>query len=89
MNALVSAAALSMEGYAVIWLRLRKLSALDLPAARESRLMLDEKVRALVHVQAKILSGAFGYTPQGITLNCLQFYLKAVRSNRRRLTKLR
>ena len=74
---------LGLEASAVVALRTAKLAAGGGEAAREAELMVAEKVRAAVELQAALL----GATPLGGTQLALRHYRGKVAANRRRLSR--
>ena len=49
--------------------------------------MVDEKVKAAIDLQTKLLTGKLGSTPAGATKKTLRHYSGKVRANRQRLGK--
>jgi hypothetical protein len=78
---------LSLEASCVMWLRWQRLLLGGAVAERESRRMVTEKVVAgMALVPALAASGALG-SAEAVANGTLAHYGKAVRSNRRRLTR--
>jgi hypothetical protein len=78
---------LSLEASCVVWLRWQRLLLGGAVAQRESRRMVTEKVVAgMALVPALAASGALG-SAEAVANGTLAHYGKAVRSNRRRLTR--
>jgi hypothetical protein len=78
---------LGCDAAIVIWLRLGKLAMGDAAAAREARLMVNEKVEAMMALQWQAMTGALGATPQTAARRSVNHYRKAVSANRRRLSR--
>ncbi len=78
---------LGMESSAVIALRTMKLAAGGSAAEAESQLMIEEKVRAGLELQAMALTGGLGLTPEHSAAKTMAHYRRKVRANRRRLLK--
>ncbi len=79
---------LGMESASVIGLRTMKI-AMGGPAGDvESKLMVDEKVKAAVELQAALWTGKLGSNPTMATKQALRLYSGKVRANRKRLSKV-
>lgn len=78
---------LGWESAMVVGLRSRKLAAGGPAAKVEARRMVNEKVDAVVALQALALTGGLGATPSAATRKALRRYARTVRGNRRRLSK--
>jgi hypothetical protein len=78
---------LGLESSTVIGLRAMTIAAGGADARAESRLMVEEKVKAAVELQAKALSGGLGLTPAQTAAGAIAHYRRKVRANRRRLTR--
>ena len=72
----------------MIGLRTARIAAGGPAGAAESRLMVAEKVAAAWDLQIKAVTGALGATPASATARTLTHYRRAVRANRRRLSKV-
>lgn len=78
---------LGFEASLVIPLRLARLAAGGEPAAREARLMIDEKVEAHGTVFGAIRAGTYGSGAGEIANGAARHYLDCVRANRKRLMR--
>lgn len=76
---------LGFEASLVIPLRLARLASGGESAAREAKLMIDEKVEAHGAVLGAIGSGRYGSAPGEVANAAMRHYLQYVRANRRRL----
>ena len=76
-----------MEASAVIGMRTMKIAMGGSAAEAESRLMVDEKVRAAIDVQMALMTGKLGTDPMRASRSVVQHYTRKVRANRRRLAK--
>lgn len=79
--------ALGLQASTVIGLRTLKLMAGGAAAEAEAARMVSEKVEAAWALQVKAATGALGYAPHLMAAATLAHYGRAVRANRRRLTK--
>jgi hypothetical protein len=78
---------LGIESSSVIGLRAMKIAAGGPAAEAESRLMVEEKVRAGLQWQAMGLTGALGLTAPQAVAKTLAHYRRKVRANQRRLSR--
>jgi len=78
---------LGMESSSVIGLRTMKIAAGGAAADAESRLMVDEKIKAGLEWQTMMLTGGLGLTAPRAAAKTLAHYRRKVRANRRRLSK--
>jgi len=78
---------LGLEASNVVALRLAKLALGGPRAKAERHKMVDEKLKALLALQWRLLTGSFGLTALEITRGSLQHYRKAVRRNHARLAR--
>jgi hypothetical protein len=76
---------LGMDATSVMAMRSAKIAAGGPGAAREARLMVEEKLTAAAEIQIGLMTGALGSTPQAISRNIVRTYGAKVRKNRRRL----
>lgn len=72
----------------VLLLRSSRICAGGPEGKAEARLMVTEKIDAVIKVQLNLLTGAYGLTPRAMAINVGSFYARAVRANRKRLTQL-
>jgi hypothetical protein len=72
---------LGFEAQQAIWLRTMKMSLGGLPAEREARLMVGEKISAAQNASMKLMTGSSLDT-------VVKDYRRKVRSNVRRLSKI-
>lgn len=79
---------LGFEASSVIGLRTLKMARGGVVADREARLMVSEKVRSALTLQAMALQGGLGVTPESATAATLAHYRRKVRANQRRLSKV-
>ena len=79
---------LGTESALVIWLRLSRLALRpDAEAAREVQRMVAEKAGAAALVGVRAMTGAYGTDGLAVARGGVRQYRRAVRANRRRLTK--
>ena len=78
---------LGWEAWIVIGLRLPRLMTGDGAAMVEAQRMVAEKVQAAGELQWRAMTGTLGATPQAAMAASVAHYSKAVRRNRRRLTR--
>lgn len=78
---------LGLEASAVIGLRTWAIAQGGAAAQAESELMVSEKIKAGMALQAMALSGRLGTTPASASARTLAHYQRKVSANRRRLTK--
>ena len=78
---------LGVEASAVVALRALKLMEGGIAAEAESRRMIEEKFRAAVELQTKLVAGALQTTPHAAVDRTLKHYRRKVRANRRRLSR--
>ena len=78
---------LGLEASSVIGMRMAKLAAGGDAARREGELMVSEKVRAGLELQAELALSPFSATPLGTTQKALKHYRRKVAANRRRLSR--
>ena len=83
----IDAWSLGAESSVVAALRLTRIAAGGRGAAAESRLMVSEKVAAVVELQTRAMTGQLGTTPLAGTQKTLDLYRGKVAANRRRLTR--
>jgi hypothetical protein len=76
---------LGMDVASVVAMRSAKIAAGGAGAARESQLMVAEKVAAAAEIQVAFMTGGLGRSPQAISRNIVRTYGAKVRKNRRRL----
>ena len=79
--------ALGMESSSVVGVRTMKIAAGGAAADAESRLMVDEKIKAGLEWQTMMLTGGLGLTAPRAAAKTLAHYRRKVRANRRRLSK--
>lgn len=77
---------LGLDCAAVIGLRMAKLSQGGAPALKEAQRMVTEKAESLVHLQAAMMTGSMGQTPDVFTDNLLRYLGGRVDANRKRLS---
>lgn len=77
---------LSLDCAAVIGLRVAKLSQGGAPALKEAQRMVTEKAESLVHVQAAMMTGSMGQTPEVFTDNLIRYLGSRVDANKKRLS---
>ncbi len=85
LRAGMSAWALGAEASTVIALRMMKLARGGPAAKVEARRMVNEKIKANLDLQAKVMTGKLGRTPEGAAEKVVTHYLPKVKANRRRL----
>ena len=78
---------MGVEASAVIGLRMVRLAGGGAAAESEARLMVTEKFRAALDLQALAMRGALGGDPGMVAARSLRHYGARVRANRRRLTR--
>lgn len=78
---------LGVEASSVIALRMMKIGMGGAAADAETRLMVSEKIKAGMALQAKAMTGGLGLTPHSAATRTLSHYRRKVRANHRRLTK--
>lgn len=78
---------MGMDAISVIGLRSMKIAMGGPAGDAESRLMVDEKIKAALHVQTALLTGTLGASPAAATKQALRHYSGKVRANRKRLAK--
>ena len=80
---------MSIEASSVMALRTLRIAAGGKAADAESRLMVDEKIKAALALQAMAASGGLGPTALSAATRTLALYLPKVKANPRRLSKPR
>lgn len=80
---------LSAEAGTVMNMRLAKLAGGGAGASVEAELMVSEKVRAMIELQMKMMTGAFGTTPLSNMHGTLKHYRRKVAANDKRLRRAR
>lgn len=78
---------LGAEAGTVITMRLAKLAVGGADASVEAELMMSEKVRAMIELQTKMMTGALGTTPLSNTRGALKHYRQKVAANDKRLRR--
>ncbi|HEV7436624.1 hypothetical protein [Sphingobium yanoikuyae] len=78
---------LSAEASTVMTMRIARLATGGAEANAEAELMVSEKIRALIQLQNKIMTGTLGTTPLSNTRGVLRHYRKKVAANNRRLRR--
>ena len=78
---------LGAEAGTVITMRLAKLAVGGADASVEAELMMSEKVRAMIELQTKRMTGALGTTPLSNTRGALKHYRQKVAANDKRLRR--
>ena len=78
---------LGAEAGTVITMRLAKLAVGGAVASVEAELMMSEKVRAMIELQTKMMTGALGTTPLSNTRGALKHYRQKVAANDKRLRR--
>lgn len=78
---------MGVEASAVIGLRMVRLAGGGAAAESEARLMVTEKVGAVMDLQALAMRGALGGDIGIVASRSLRHYRGKVRANRRRLTR--
>jgi hypothetical protein len=81
----MDAFSLGMDASMVVGLRMAKLAAGGASAQREANLMVAEKLRAAIELQAELMKAPS--TPLGSTQKTLKHYRRKVAANRRRLSR--
>ncbi len=71
----------------MITMRLAKLAVGGADASVEAELMMSEKVRAMIELQTKMMTGALGTTPLSNTRGALKHYRQKVAANDKRLRR--
>jgi hypothetical protein len=79
--------ALACEASTVVALRLPKLATMDAAAGAEAQRMIMEKISAAASLQMAAFTGGLGRTPESAMRKSVGHYRKAVRKNRRRLSR--
>ncbi len=69
----------------VIAMRMGAIAMGGPSAAREAKLMVDEKLAANMDLGVDLMTGKLGTSPASITSNSIAHYAKRVKTNRRRL----
>jgi hypothetical protein len=78
---------LGMEASTVIALRTMKIAAGGAAGEAEAQRMITEKIDAAFDLQARALTGRLGGSVEEATAKTVSHYRRAIRANRRRLTK--
>lgn len=78
---------LGIEASIVAGMRLTRIAAGGPQAARETELMITEKIAAAVELQAKLAGAMPGATALGTTRQTVRHYRGKVAANRRRLSR--
>jgi hypothetical protein len=78
---------LGAEAGTVMTMRLAKLAMGGADASVEAELMVSEKVRAMIELQTKMMTGALGTTPLSNTRGTLKHYRQKVAANDKRLRR--
>ncbi len=78
---------LGIESSSVIGLRTMKIAAGGAGAQSESRLMVEEKIKAGLEWQTLMLTGGLGLTAPRAAAKTLAHYRRKVRANQKRLAK--
>lgn len=81
------ALAFSDDAVNVLTLRSARIIAGGPSGQAEARLMVAEKIAAFAKVQWNLVTGVYGFTPQGMTSGVIDHYVQAVRANRHRLAR--
>ena len=87
LRAGMDAVALGIDSSMVVGMRLTKFATGADPDGKEARLMVAEKVRAVVELQSALMAGKFGATPLSRTQKTIAHYGRKVAANRKRLGK--
>jgi hypothetical protein len=77
---------LGVEASQVIVMRTAKVAMGGDADGRESRLMVSEKLAAVIEMQTALVTGALGANPAAATSKVIMHYRRKVRANRRRLS---
>ena len=83
----VDAWTMGMDAASVIGMRCIKIAMGGPAGDAEAKLMINEKIKAALHVQTALLTGKLGTSPAGATTKALRHYSAKVRANRDRLSK--
>lgn len=78
---------LGAEAGTVMTMRLAKLALGGADASVETELMVSEKVRAMIELQTKMMTGSLGTTPLSNTRGALKHYRQKVAANDKRLRR--
>ena len=78
---------LGMEASSVIGLRTMKIAMGGAAADAETKLMVNEKIKAAQELQTLAFSGGLGLTPHRAAAKTVTHYRRKVRANQRRLLK--
>ena len=78
---------LGLEAATVIGLRMPRLLAGNPAAALEAQKMVAEKIEAAALLQWKAMTGALGTSPLSVMHASTTHYRRAIRKNRRRLSR--
>lgn len=87
MKAGMDAWLLGVEAVTVMGLRTARMATGGVAGSGEAELMVTEKIRAAIELQARIMTGAFGMTPLGIVEGATRHYRRKVAANNKRLTR--
>ena len=87
INAGFDAWALGAEASTVIGLRALRMATGGDPGGSEARLMVSEKVKAGLELQAGLIAEALTLTPLTGTQKVIRHYRRKVAANRRRLAR--
>ncbi len=79
---------MGMDAMSVIGLRTMKIAMGGAAGDAESQLMVDEKIKAALHVQTALWTGGLGTDPAVATRRALRHYSGKVKANRKRLSKV-
>ena len=76
---------LSAEAGSVMALRMARITAGGSAGSAEAKLMVAEKIRAVIELQTRFMTGALDLTLLGATQGTLNHYRKKVAANNKRL----
>lgn len=78
---------LGAEAGTVMTLRMARIAAGGAAGVTEAELMVSEKIHPAIELQNRLMAGALGTTPLGISQATLRHYRLKVAANNKRLAK--
>ncbi len=75
---------LGAEASIVMTMRMARLASGGTDANAEAKLMVNEKIRAMIELQTKMMAGSLGSTPLSDTRGALKHYRSKVSANNKR-----
>lgn len=78
---------LGAEASTVMTMRMTRFALGDTDTNAEAELMVNEKIRAMIELQTKMMTGSLGSTPLANTRGVLKHYRRKVAANNKRLRR--